>query len=477
MLTTRSPQHLQELLSQVTALLDRHRVLEAMAHKQEGPNRELVEALQHRQNTADLRNRLRGIHPADAAHILESLPVPERLLVWGHLEPQTRGDVLLEASRAVRDSLVEATPREQLRECLAGLDPDDLAWLADSIEPDLRTEVYRSLDDRALSWVRSSTLYPEDTVGHLMGSELVSVRDDSTATQILADLRGRGELPHQTDKVFVVDGRNVLRGFLTLPDLLLCDPTARARDRMHADMVGFAPEDKAGEAARAFERYDLVSAPVADERGKLLGRLTVDAVMDYVREQAQVQALRSAGLAGDEDLFASVWDAARNRWLWLAVNLVTAFVASRVIGFFEETIVAFVALATLMPIVASIGGNTGNQTVALMIRGLAVGQIGPGTRALLLRKELLVGLLNGAVWGGALALFALGLYRSVPLSLVLWGAVVLNLLVAAGVGVLTPLQLHAAGRDPAEGSSVLLTFITDSMGFFIFLGLARAFLH
>jgi len=207
------------------------------------------------------------------------------------------------------------------------------------------------------------------------------------------------------------------------------------------------------------------------------GRLTVDAVMDYVREQAQVQALRSAGLAGDEDLFASVWDAARNRWLWLAVNLVTAFVASRVIGFFEETIVAFVALATLMPIVASIGGNTGNQTVALMIRGLAVGQIGPGTRALLLRKELLVGLLNGAVWGGALALFALGLYRSVPLSLVLWGAVVLNLLVAAGVGVLTPLQLHAAGRDPAEGSSVLLTFITDSMGFFIFLGLARAFLH
>jgi magnesium transporter len=219
-----------------------------------------------------------------------------------------------------------------------------------------------------------------------------------------------------------------------------------------------------------------VTAPVVDERGKLLGRLTVDAVVDFIRAQSEIQALRSAGLAGEEDLFAPAWASARNRWLWLAVNLVTAFLASRVIGAFEETIAGLVALATLMPIVASIGGNTGNQTVALMIRGLSLDQITAANIRHLLRKELTVSVLNGLVWGGVVGLLASLLYRNLPLGGVMAGAVLLNLIVSALVGVAVPLALHRAGRDPAQGASVLLTFTTDSMGFFIFLALARAFL-
>ena len=227
---------------------------------------------------------------------------------------------------------------------------------------------------------------------------------------------------------------------------------------------------------KAFERYDLVSAPVVDERGKLIGRLTVDAAMDVMRQQADLQALRTAGLREDEDLFAAPLASARNRWPWLGINLVTAFIASRVIGQFEGTIDQLSALAALMPIVASIGGNTGNQTMAIVIRALAGDRVQTSAAAKLLRKELVVSLLNGTVWGLIVGLFAVIFYASAGLGAVMSGAVVLNLVVAAVAGVVIPLWLHAAGRDPAQGASVLLTFITDAMGFFLFLGLATLFL-
>ena len=235
-------------------------------------------------------------------------------------------------------------------------------------------------------------------------------------------------------------------------------------------------EDKAADAARAFERYDLISAPVLDDRGKLVGRLTVDAVMDFVRNESELRALQRAGLSGEEDVFAKPWDSARNRWPWLAVNLITAFVASRVIGQFEGTIHRLAALAALMPIVASIGGNTGNQTMALVIRAIATDRIQRGQTRQLVWKELIVSLVNGVCWGLAIGLVAAALYASVALGAVMTGAVVLNLMVAATAGVVIPLGLHGTGRDPANGSSVLLTFVTDSMGFFLFLGLATAFL-
>jgi magnesium transporter len=245
---------------------------------------------------------------------------------------------------------------------------------------------------------------------------------------------------------------------------------------MLTDPVVFGVNDAADDAARAFERYDLVSAPVVNERGKLIGRLTVDAMVDFIREESEEEALNMAGLRGDEDLFAPIWDSARNRWLWLSINLCTAFIASRAIGLFEATIAQIVALATLMPIVAGIGGNSGNQTTTLVVRGLALGEITPENTWHLTFKELGVGLLNGIVWGATVGLFTYLLYWSVPLGLVMAAAMLLNLLLAAAVGVAIPLIQHKLGRDPAFGSSVLLTFITDGMGFFIFLGLATVFL-
>jgi magnesium transporter len=227
---------------------------------------------------------------------------------------------------------------------------------------------------------------------------------------------------------------------------------------------------------KAFERYDLVSAPVINDRGKLVGRLTVDAAMDVLRHESELRALQHAGLSGDEDLFGAPWSSARNRWRWLGINLVTAFAASRVIGRFEGAIEQLAALAALMPVVASIGGNTGNQTMALVVRALALGRVRSGAAIRLVQRELAISLLNGVVWGTIVGLLATVFYGSLGLGVVMSGAVVLNLVVAAIAGVWIPLGLNATGRDPAQGSSVLLTFVTDAMGFFLFLALATVFL-
>ncbi|WP_437682658.1 magnesium transporter [Sorangium sp. So ce131] len=476
MSTSRSQEKLGESLNLVTTLLEKQRIIEALTHKQESKNKELIESLVHRQNLALLHKKIRDLHPADLTHIIEVLPPADRLVVWAELEPHHGAQVLLEASSSVRESLVAATERPRLVALLAQLDPDDLAYVSESIEPEVVAEVYRSLDAREQSVFRSTIAYPDDSVGHLMSPECVSVRDAWDLGAALEDLRRRAELPPHTETLFVVDARNVLRGALSLKDLLLRPPSAPVSAVMSTDVLSFTPRERASDAARAFERYDLIAAPVVDERGKLLGRLTVDVVMDFLRREAQSEALRRAGLSGEEDYFAPPWTSARNRWLWLSINLLTAFVASRVIGLFEGTIQEIVALATLMPIVASIGGNTGNQTVALLIRGLALDRITRANTRHLVQKELVVSLMNGAVWGTVVGLCAVALYGSVPLGLVMAAAILLNLVVAAMVGCAVPLVLHRLGRDPAQGASVLLTFTTDSMGFFIFLGLARAFL-
>ncbi|WP_437820124.1 magnesium transporter [Sorangium sp. So ce1078] len=476
MSTSWSQERLQESLSLVTTLLEKQRVIEALTHKQESKNKELIESLVHRQNLALLQRKLRDLHPADLAHIIEVLPQADRLVVWAELEPHHAAQVLLESSRSVCDSLVAETERGRLIALLGQLDPDDLAYISESIDPAIVAEVVQSLDAREQSLFRSTIAYPDGSVGHLMSPELVWVRDSWDIAGALEEVRRRAELPSHTEALFVVDARNVLRGTLSIKDLLLRPPGARVSAVMSTDVVRFTPRDRASDAARAFERYDLIAAPVVDERGKLVGRLTVDVMMDFLRRQAQSEALRRAGLAGEEDYFAPAWTSAKNRWLWLLVNLLTAFVASRVIGLFESTIRDLVALAALMPIVASIGGNTGNQTVALMIRGLALDRITRANVRHLLQKELFVGLMNGAVWGTVVGLAATALYGSVALGLVMAAAILLNLVVAAMVGCAVPLALQRLGRDPAQGSSVLLTFTTDSMGFFIFLGLARAFL-
>jgi magnesium transporter len=472
----RSEERLQRSLADITRLLGKHRILATLAHRQEGPRRDLLESLQHRQNLVELHKQLRGMHAADIAYVLEALPHDDRRTVWEQLSPEQAGQVLVEVSDAVRESLLAVTGHDDLVKLLLTLDPDDLAYVAESLSPDLRAAVSRGLALTERTAFDEAVHYPDTSVGRYMSREFVTVPETHTIHQALADLRGRGDLPPQTDRIFVVDSRHVLRGALPLPTLLLTDPAAPVAAVIAEEAMAFGPQDDAADAAQAFERYDLVSAPVVDERGKLVGRLTVDAVMDFVRDEANLQALKRAGLTGDEDLFAGPWQSARNRWPWLGINLVTAFAASRVIGSFEGEIQRLASLAALMPIVASIGGNTGNQTMALVIRGLALDRVKPASARRMVNKELLISLLNGGVWGIVVGVFALLLYANLALGAVMACAVVMNLVVAALAGVAVPLGLHAAGRDPAHGSSVLLTFITDAMGFFLFLGLASVFL-
>jgi magnesium transporter len=424
----------------------------------------------------ELQRRLVTMHAADIAFVLEALPPGDRLTIWEQLEPELAGRVSVEVSEAVLHWLVEMTSRDKLVSVLSTLDPDDLGYLSEALPADVLLEVSGALESADRTAFEATSSYDEDQVGHHMTHEWIAVPDTYTITRALSDLRSRGELPPQTDRLFVVDARNVLKGAVVLSTLVLKDPATPVMGCVEPDTVSFNPFDRVHQAVNAFERYDLVSAPVIDDRGKLVGRLTVDTVMDFVRQESDLRALKRAGLTRDEDLFAPPLDSARNRWPWLAVNLVTAFLASRVIGQFEHTIRELAALATLMPIVASIGGNTGNQTMAIMIRALAANQVRGAGTIRLLNKEVMVSLLNGTVWGVVVGIIAIALYANIALGAVTGAAVVLNLVVAATAGVAIPVGLHATGRDPAYGSSVLLTFITDAMGFFLFLGLAAVFL-
>lgn len=471
-----SKESLQESLQQVITLLSKHRLVEDLIHKQDMPKQQLVETLVHKQNLAELQKKLDALHPADVAYILEALPLEQRLDVWELVKAERDGEILLEVSDAVRQTLIADMDSDELLAAAEQLDTDELADLAPDLPKDVLQELLDSLDIRNRERLQSALGYEDDTVGALMDFDIVTIREDITLEVALRYLRRIGGLPDHTDKLFVVDRYDILRGVLPLKRMVVNDLDAEVADIMADDAVVFHPEDEADEAAKAFERYDLVTAPVVDANNKLVGRLTVDTVMDYIREEAESDMLSMAGLREEEDLFSSVWKSVQNRWTWLAINLVTAFVASRVIGLFEDSIEKIVALAALMPIVAGIGGNSGNQTTTMIVRGLALGQIASHNMKSLLKKELGVALLNGLLWGGVLGLVAFVLYHNIALGLVMTGAMTLNLLLAAVMGVMIPLVMTKVGRDPAVGSSVLITAMTDSGGFFIFLGLATIFL-
>ncbi|QEY64342.1 magnesium transporter [Metapseudomonas lalkuanensis] len=467
---------LQDRLAQVIDLLHRHKLVEDLTHRQEGQHRDLVENLVHRQNLAELQRKLDELHPADIAHILEALPLNDRLTVWQLVKAERDGDILLEVSDAVRESLIADMDDHELLAAAKEMDADELADLAPELPRDVIHELMESLDAQQRERVRSVLSYEEDQVGALMDFEMVTIRDDVALEVVLRYLRRLKELPGHTDKLFVVDYDGVLKGVLPIKRLLVNDPDKEVAEVMATDPVSFHPDEDAYDAAQAFERYDLVSAPVVDKNGKLIGRLTIDEMVDLIREESENEVLNMAGLREEEDIFASVWKSVGNRWAWLAVNLVTAFIASRVIGLFEGSIEKLVALAALMPIVAGIGGNSGNQTITMIVRAMALDQVGTGNTSRLLRKELGVALINGLIWGGVIGLVAYYLYGSWSLGAVMTGAMTLNLLLAALMGVLIPMTLTRMGRDPAMGSSVMITAMTDSGGFFIFLGLATLFL-
>ncbi|QNM96843.1 magnesium transporter [Chitinimonas koreensis] len=467
---------LQDSLQQVVRILQRHKLVENLVHKQDMPRHELVESLVHKQNLVELEHKLALLHPADIAFILESLPLEDRMTVWGLVPGETEGEVLLEVSDSVRETLLADMNRDEILAAAEHLDADELADLAPDLPQDVMSELMGSLEEEERAELQSALSYAEGQVGALMDFDMVSIRDDVTLEVVLRYLRRFDELPHHTDKLFVVDNDQRLKGVLSIKKLLVSDPEREVAEVMSHDVVMFRADEDASEAAQAFERYDLVSAPVVDSTHKVIGRLTVDMMVDVIREESEAEVLSLGGLKEDEDLFSSVWQSARNRWPWLAVNIGTAFIASRVIGAFEHTIAQLVALAALMPIVSGIGGNTGTQTVTLVVRGLALGQVNSANARRLVLKEHAIALLNGVVWGGVLGVIAWLLYHDAHLGIVMTAAMVLNLQIAALVGIVVPLTMEKLGRDPAYGSSVFLTAATDSMGFFIFLGLATVFL-
>ena len=474
--TTPTDDLLKQHLEQVIGLLEKQKLEETILQHQEMPRHELVETLLHKQHQAALKAKLDQLHAADIAYILEALPLEQRLIVWNLVKSELDGQILLDVSDAVRQTLISDMDTEELLTATEQLETDEIADLAPDLPEEVMQELLESLNDQNRAKLESVLAYEENTVAAIMDFGMVTIRDDITLGVVLRYLRRRGNLPEHTDKLFVVDKQDVLKGVLSLRRLLINSPEARVSEVMSKEVVSFRLQDEADDAARAFERYDLLSAPVVDDQNRLQGRLRVDAIVDYIRQQSDEEMLAQAGLLEEEDLFSGIWQSVKNRWFWLGINLITAFLSTRVIGLFEGTIQHIVALASLMPIVAGIGGNTGTQTSTLIVRSLALGLISAANIRKLIIKEIGIALLNGTVWGSLIGLVAYDLYHDPHLGTVMATAMMLNLLVAALMGLSIPLIRHHLKLDPAVGTSVLLTAITDSMGFFIFLGLATLFL-
>lgn len=428
------------------------------------------------QDLAEVKALVMHLPPPDLADTLEALPVDERHALWRLVEDDKRGKVLLEASENVWDDLIEEMSDRALLDALQTLDIDDQIWLVQHLPRNLTGRLMASLPPEQRARVRQVLRYGKDRVGAIMEFEVITVRAELRLAVVQRYLRRLGKMPDNTDKLFVTGRDKQLIGELALQTILLNPGNRRVSDVMDSDPVSFLPDEEAEKVARTFERDNLLSAAVVDENGLLLGRLTIDEIVDVVYEESDNDMRQMGGLSAAEDVFAPVTKAVKTRWAWLALNLCTAFIASRVIDGFEHTISQLVALASLMPIVAGIGGNTGNQTITMIVRAMALQNIQPGNFTFLIMREMGVALINGLVWGGIMGLVTWWLYDDAALGGVMMLAMVLNLLVAALMGVLIPMIMTRLGRDPAVGSSVMITAITDTGGFFIFLGLATLFL-
>ena len=464
------------LLQRAFYLLNRYKLVEGFVNLQEDSGQILADSTVQKRNLDELQQFIDDLHPADIADILEALPLEDRLIIWNLVKAEFDGEVLLETSDAVRETLITDMGSKELLAATEQLDADEIADLAPDLPREVIDDVFRSLPIAEREQLREAMSYPENAVGALMDFDVITIRENVRLEVVLRYLRRLDELPDHTDQLFVIDRNEHLKGVLLVSQLLVSDPDIKVSEVMTKEMVTLHPDDNAQQAASAFERYDLVSTSIVDIKGKLQGRVTVNTVIDFIREKADDKERNLAGLSEEEDLFAPVLKSVKNRWAWLAINLVTAFIASRVIGLFEDSIAQLVALAALMPIIAGIGGNSGNQTITMIVRALALGQINTGSAKKLILKEIGVSLINGIIWGAVVGLFTFVIYQNSSLGLIMMLAMALNLLLAALLGVLIPLTLRRFGRDPALGSSVMITAVTDSGGFFIFLGLATIFL-
>ena len=419
-----------------------------------------------------VRRLVNTLSPAEIGNLLESLPPGKRTVVWGLVDPEDDGEVLVHVGDEVREGLLAEMDPDEIIAAVEDLDIDDLADLVEDLPDTVIDEVLKSMDRDNRERLEQALSYPEDTAGRLMNPDVVTVRTDTTVDVVLRYLRLRGELPEHTDHLYVVSRRHQYLGRIALQVLLTHEANTPVNQLIDDTQPAIDVDESAGSVARQFSDHDWISAPVVDDANILLGRITIDDVVDIIRDQAEHQALGAAGLDEDEDLFSPVPRAARRRAIWLGINLATAFLASWVIGRFEGTLEQIVALAVLMPIVASMGGVAGTQTLTLMVRGLALGQVGTGNLRALLCKEVLVGALNGVAWAFVVGAVSALWFSDLSLGLVIAGAMAINLLVAALAGVLVPLFLRRMNVDPALAGGVVLTTVTDVVGFLSFLGLA-----
>jgi len=415
---------------------------------------------------------LKNLSAAEIGDLLESLPVTKRLAVWEMTDPALEGDVLVEVNDEVRANLISGTSHEDLVAAVDDLDLDDLADILDDLPDAVTRKVLSSLDTQDQERLARVLSYPEDSAGGLMDPDVLTVRPDVTLDVVLRYLRLRGELPEVFDLLFVVDRQGHYLGSLKLSDLLTKDLTSLVGDLMDTTIITIPVGMHENHVAMEFEHHDLVTAPVIDSDHLLLGWISIDDVVDVIREQAEHSVLSRAGLDGEEDMFAPIVQSALRRWVWLGINLVTAFMAAGVLFAFEPTLDQLVATAVLFPIVMSMGGIAGTQTLTLMVRGMATGQVSASNIPALLRKELAVGLLNGVVFSVVIAGIAILWYGDIPLGLVLAAAILLNLFAGALAGALVPVVLKRMSIDPALAGGVVLTTVTDVVGILAFIGLA-----
>ncbi|MFT6957861.1 MAG: magnesium transporter [Halieaceae bacterium] len=423
----------------------------------------------------DVRRMLNGLSPADVAHLLESSPPKFRHILWQMVEVDQEGEILNELSDDLQADFLSDMDAAEVVQITEGLEDDDVADILQQLPERVTREVLNAMDHQSRARLEQVMHYPDDCAGGLMNTDAITIRARLTLDVVLRYLRRHEEIPEMTDNLIVVNRNDQYIGLLPLRTLLVSDPSVSVREMMVTDVEAIPAYLADDEVARLFERNDWVSAPVVDESGKLLGRITIDDVVDVIREDADHSLMSMAGLDEDEDTFAPVLKTAPRRAIWLGVNLITAFIAAGVINMFQDTIEKVVALAVLMPIVASMGGVAGTQTLTVLVRGIALGHITDINQSYLISREVIIGALNGILWAAVVAVAASMWFGDWTLGLIIAAAMVINLITAGLAGALVPLLMKRFNIDPALAGGVVLTTVTDVVGFISFLGLATLF--
>ena len=423
----------------------------------------------------DAGRMLNGLSPADVAHLIESSPPRYRHILWQMVDDERGGEVLGELGDDLQAQFLGAMNPTEVAHLTENLEDDDIADILQQLPGRVVQEVLKVMDQQDRARLERVMQYPEDVAGGLMNTDTITIRAALTLDVVLRYLRRHSEIPKMTDNLIVVNRSDQYIGLLPLRTLLVSDPSTSVREMMVTDIEPIDVNTSDTDVARLFERNDWVSAPVVDESGKLLGRITIDDVVDVIREDADRSLMSMAGLDEDADTFAPFTRAAPRRAIWLGINLITAFIASSMINLFQDTIEKVVALAVLMPIVASMGGIAGTQTLTLVTRGIALGQVGKANQAWLMNRELMIGLVNGILWAAVVAVAASTWFDDWSLGIIIAAAMVINLVTAALMGVLLPLFMTRIKIDPALAGGVALTTVTDVVGFVSFLGLATLF--